>query len=90
MKQLCPVTEKDCVRSCEQICRNYCNGKAAPIRGAATVRVGDKFQRPTDPPTIGHIRIMAIAEGYALCRRYKGGTFAENVKDIAARWIRVD
>jgi hypothetical protein len=31
--QYCPVTEDACIRKCVRICRNYGNGKVAPIRG---------------------------------------------------------
>lgn len=32
LNQICPVTEEWCSRDCERICRNYVNGKVAPIR----------------------------------------------------------
>lgn len=50
MVQVCPVTDIVCTRGCENICRNECNSKVAPIRWTdrQPSQVGYYWFRPSE------------------------------------------
>lgn len=65
-------------------------GKAAAWRRGDVVAVTRIAPFTAVETEIGPLKIMAIADGYAMVRRPNGAPFAEQVKDLHAPTVAVD